>query len=133
MLGLLFLIFSPDEEEIKQKISNKKANEEQTKEKLDNLKFILSRLPNLQWKLFYYVLEKCLYRKNLTSGKISTKDMARVIKCSYGTAKMILNRLIKKHLIIRLKGKTSFYGYVSLALPEQVKMIGLEIKKTRNI
>lgn len=88
---------------------------------------ILISLTGLQKNLFNYVLDLCISRDSTSTGFICTQVMARSIGCSYESAKVTLKRLIKKGLIIRLKGKTSIGGFINLEIPKDIKMIAMDL------
>jgi hypothetical protein len=110
------------------KLGNKLGNTLQEKIFLE-----LTRLSGLQEKLFNYALELCLSKDSSCTGFISTFEMANIMGCSYESAKVTLKRLIKKGLIIRLKGKASKGGFINLEIPKEIKLIALDIKKSNGL
>lgn len=117
---------------------NRKRNRDpirkQIEEHLENnsperLSFKVNCLMGLQQKLFNYIFHICIARNATETGCISTINLSEIIGCSYHTMKETIKRLIKKGVIVRLRGKTARGGYINLGITEEIKTIALEKAK----
>jgi hypothetical protein len=107
---------------------NKLDNNSDNKDYLLHLK----NLTGTQEKIFNFVLNICCMFNQLETGPISTFDLASAAECSYGTAKIGINRLIKKYLLLRKNGKASKGGFINLGVSNEVKIAALQLKEDQN-
>ena len=95
---------------------------------------IIKSLSGLQEKLFYLILEYCNLNNDTQTGRLKTAKLASLIGCSYRCIKTIMERVTKKNIIKRLKGKSSIAGFVQFEMLKEVKTIGNKLLfQKRNI
>jgi predicted transcriptional regulator len=92
------------------------------------LKNNLYLLTGRQLEIFVYILRTCMKIGELQTGAMNTYKIAAETNTTYGTVKDALNKLIKKGLLIRQKGKTSSLGFINLSLSKEVKNLAIQLK-----
>jgi hypothetical protein len=85
---------------------------------------IIKNLTGLQEKFFYVVLEYCSITEERQTGQLKTAKIASLIGCSYRCSKTTIERVTKKNIVTRLKGKSSISGFVQFEITEEIKKIG---------
>lgn len=95
----------------------------------DTFLYELMNLKGLKEKIFFYVLDMCLAHGKTETGPINTSKMAHELNCPYGTLKTIINRLVKKGFLIRLKGKRSSLGYINLMIDRETQEVAFKAKR----
>jgi hypothetical protein len=115
------------------KTDNKLDNRETTeRQQITNIKIIsdeelveiIKSLSGLQEKFFYLIIEYCNLNNDTQTGKLKTSKVALLIGCNYQCAKIIIERVTKKSIVKRLKGKGSIAGYIQFELLKEIKAIG---------
>lgn len=81
----------------------------------------IKKLSGIQKNIFLYIVDTCSARGILDTGNILSMDLALAAGCSVGSAKTSLQRLIDKHLIIRLAGKASRGGHMVLGISNEIQ------------
>lgn len=81
----------------------------------------IKKLSGIQKNIFLYIVDTCSARGILDTGNILSMDLALAAGCSVGSAKTSLQRLIEKHLIIRLAGKASRGGHMVLGISNEIQ------------
>ena len=95
---------------------------------------IIKTLSGLQEKFFYLVLEHCNLNSDIQTGQLKTVKLASFIGCDYRSVKTTIERVVKKSLIKRLKGKGSVAGFVQFEMLKEIKIIGNRLMlQKRNI
>ena len=75
---------------------------------------LIRSLKGLQKRLFEHILTK-------EGEKLRTNELAHLYNCSANMIKNSLDRLQKKRLVLRLKGRKSWNGYIKFSVPKCVK------------
>ncbi len=94
---------------------------------------VIKSLTGLQEKIFFYIVNDCCSRGCVETRNIKTIKLAEIAKCSYGSAKMTIQRLVAKKIIIRLPGKKSWNGFVNFKITPEIRLAALEVQKEKNI
>jgi len=91
----------------------------------------IKSLSGLQEKFFYLILEYCNLNNDLQTSQLKTAKISSFIGCTYRCTKITIERIVKKNLVKRLKGKGSIAGYVQFEVLKEIKIIGnrLELQK----
>lgn len=115
------------------KITNRKHIGNDLDNKIDEVDYLesIKKLTGIQEKIFFYVIEICSAKGVLETGSIITFDIKEAAKCSYGSVKTSLKRLIDKKLIERKPGKRSKGGHINLSITKNIRSAALEVKKER--
>lgn len=95
---------------------------------LENIK----RLSGIQEQIFNYIIELCCGRDQLETGHLLTSDLSTIANCSIGTVKTSLERLTKKNLVLRKKGKPSRGGYLNLSITREIQTAALQAKNFKS-
>lgn len=92
----------------------------------------IKRLSGIQEQLFNYIIELCCSRDQLETGYLLTSDLSTIANCSVGCVKTSLERLTKKNLLLRKKGKPSRGGYLNLAITREIQTAALQAKNFKS-
>lgn len=88
----------------------------------------IKRLSGIQEKLFNYIVDLCSNRSQLQTGPLLTTELSYIGNCSLGSVKTSLERLTKKYLLLRQKGKPSRGGFLNLAITREIQTAALQAK-----
>lgn len=99
----------------------------------DEIIGLIKNLSGLQEKLFYIILEYCNLNNDVQTGKLKTNKLACLLGCAYRCAKTIIERLTKKNIVRRLKGKSSVAGFVQFEISKEAKLIGNSLQLQKRV
>lgn len=95
------------------------------------LLWLLLNLSGHQKKVFDFICEKCLARKELFTGNITIDELKLLGDSSAQMIKLSVARLADKQLIMRERGKAGRGGYYRFSVPQEVMDMANEEKATR--
>ena len=111
----------------KQERLDNKPNALGNEQERSNILILINSLSGIQKSIFFYILDICKKNRSTQTGHISTKDLAEITHCSYGSVKTSIIRLVKKKLITRQRGKTARNGYINLTMNKNIKKAAIKI------
>lgn len=89
----------------------------------------IKKLCGIQKNIFLYIVNICTARATLDTGNILLLDLVDSAKCSPGSAKTSLNRLVEKYLIIRHQGKSSRGGHMVLGVTKEIQAAAIQAQQ----
>lgn len=99
----------------------------------NEIKKKLLMLEGMQQKIFFGLLKMAYSNNDKIVKEISSDQLQALSETSYGSTKTSLIRLIKKGLLQRHKGKTSYNGYHSLGFSDVVYKLSIEMAKNMGV
>ena len=90
----------------------------------------LQSLVGQQKKIMFFLLDQAVGRGTNETGPISYEKICNSCEIKYESMKMQIQRLTKKGLIARLKGKKSKGGYMQFLFHQHIKTFLLSIQQT---
>jgi hypothetical protein len=112
-------------------LGNNLGNNLGNKDELDVLIEEVKKLSGLQEKIFFFMVELCLSRGLLDTGKIYTHDLASVANCSIGSAKTSIIRLLEKGVMQRRPGKSSRGGHIAIQFSQAIFQAALHVQQEK--
>ena len=80
----------------------------------------MATLSGKQKIIFDVIVDICSAKNSFETGPIQTVSLSKVAQTTVGTIKVIIDRLVKKQLIIRHKGKNAKGGFINLGITKDV-------------
>jgi len=80
----------------------------------------MATLSGKQKIIFDVIVDICSAKNSFETGPIQTVSLSKVAQTTVGTIKVIIDRLVKKQLILRHKGKNAKGGFINLGVTKDV-------------
>lgn len=116
-----------NKESIGKPIGNR--NKESIGNQLVTTNDLVSKTNGIQRKILFCIVDDCVFRGRLVSGFISNEMLREITKTTAKTVKTATQRLVKKGLIKREKGKCGKGGFCSFVVTENVRDMVLKEKR----
>jgi predicted transcriptional regulator len=88
----------------------------------------VGRLYGIQKKIAHFFVQSCLQRNQNNTGPVTAETLCRVIGSTKKTIKKIIQRMIEKKLIERIKGKSGKGGFSTYVLDaEFINVLRLQL------
>ena len=99
--------------------------------RLDNtsLRNRIAKLTGIQQRILDFIVNVCIAKDDLKTGPFETITLSQYIEKSTGSTKTSINRLINKGFLKRGLGRAARGGYINLELPNEIKLVILELRK----
>ena len=97
-----------------------------------NVSDCIKRIYGLQRKILFFIVGDCVLRGQLTSGPITVEMLKHITYTDTNTVKTALQRVVKKGLILREKGKRGKGGFTNFTISEQIRNAVIDEQRQTN-